>query len=267
MFSLEVPGFGIGRIVQLVPFHRWTNVRQLFSAMYVPTAMQLVALTHETPLRIDEVAPGGFGLGTIDQLPPFHRSIKVLVVVLVEYEPTAKQLMVLAQDTPFNVATKFAGSMTGLGWVDQAVPFQRSRSGLVTAPPKASPTAKQLVVDGHDTPSNSLREAPVGSAVIDHTVPSQRSASVAVVESVNAAGWYEPTARQVVAFEHETLRRFGCPEFAGLGVATIDQLAPFQACDVVTKSDPYSGAVDVMPTARQLVESEQETSSSSARME
>jgi hypothetical protein len=267
MFLLELPGFGIERIVQLVPFHRWTNVRQLFSEMYVPTAMQLVALTQETPLRIDEVAPGGFGLGTIDQLPPFQRSIKVLVVVLVEDEPTAKQLVVLAQDTPFNVATMFAGSMTGLGWVDHAVPFQRSKSGLIAAPPKTSPTAKQLVVDGHDTPSNSLREAPVGGAVIDHAVPFQRSASVAVVESVNAAGWYEPTARQVVAFEQETLPRFGRAEFAGLGVATIDQLVPFHAADIVTKSDPYSGSVDVMPTARQLVESEQETSCSSARME
>src|SRR3954447_16228911 len=119
--------------------------------MYVPTAIHIVALAQETPFRIVEVAPTGFGLGTTDQLVPFQRSIKLFVVVLVEYEPTAKQLVVLAHDTPFRVATMLAGSTAGAGMRDHAVPFQRSRSGLVLVPSKESPTAKQLVVDGHDT--------------------------------------------------------------------------------------------------------------------
>ena len=229
--------------------------------MKVPTAMQLVGLTHDTPLRIVDVAPTGLGLGTIDQLVPFHRSIKVFVVVLVEYEPTAKQLEGVAHDTPFNFATMLAGSTAGLGSTDQAVPFQRSKSGLIAAPPNESPTAKQLVVDGHDTPSNSLREPPVGGAVIDHAVPFQRSASVIMLEMSSAAGVYSPTARQVVAFADETLSRLVRGEFAGFGDATTDQLVPSHDSDIVTQPAP-SDVFEERPTARQLLALEQETSES-----
>jgi hypothetical protein len=176
----------MGLITQLVPFHRCANVRQLFAAMYVPTAKQFVALEHETAFRIVELAPAGLGLGITDQLPPFHRSIKLFVVVPVEYEPTAKQVLTLAHATPFREATMLAGSTLGLGWVAHAVPFHRSRSGRVTVPPKELPTAKQLVVDGHDTARSSLREPP--GAAIDHAVPFQRSASVATSGSLAASG-------------------------------------------------------------------------------
>lgn len=247
-------------IVQLVPFHRSASVLQLLAPMYSPTAMHIVVLAQETPCRIVDVAPTGFGLGMTDQLVPFQRSIKLFVVVLVEYEPTAKQLVVLAQDTPFRVATRLAGSTAGPGRSDHAVPFQRSTTGLVLVPPKESPTAKQLVVDGHDTASNSLREAPVGGAVIDQAVPFQRSASATMVPSVNAVGWYLPTAMQLVSVEHDTPSKTGSRELAGLSVELIDQLVPFHASASVIHDVLPEVSIDRKPTAIQLVALEQEMS-------
>jgi hypothetical protein len=40
-----------------------------------PTAMQDWVLTQEIPVSV--LVPGAFGLGTTDQLVPFHRSIRV----------------------------------------------------------------------------------------------------------------------------------------------------------------------------------------------
>jgi hypothetical protein len=258
--ELWLPGFGMGEIAQLDPFHRIANVRGRLAPVNVPTAMHIVALAHETPERMAELAPAGFGLGITDQALPFQRSINVFVVVPVEYDPTAKQLVGLAQSTPFSIATMLVESTAGLGCVDHVVPFQRSRSGLVTAPPKKSPTAKHVVVDGHDTASNSLREAPVGGGVIDHAVPFQRSARVTRLDPDRPIGRYEPTVMQLVEVEHDTPLNSGCRELAGFGVEVIDQLVPSKASASVKDSVPSEVSIDRKPMAIQLVALEQETS-------
>src|SRR5439155_7564474 len=94
-------GFGLVTIDQLVPSQCSTNVFSTNEeSVYSPTASQLDVLGHDTPLRTGDVAPLGLGLVTIDQLVPFQRSTNVLFAELVEYSPTASQLVVLGHDTP-----------------------------------------------------------------------------------------------------------------------------------------------------------------------
>ncbi len=83
------------------------------------------------------LAPTGFGLGSTDQLVPFHRSTNVWVAKPeVAHHPTAKQLVVLAHDTPVRLLLP---DPAGCGVVtsDQLVPFQCS-TRLVVAEPEAS---------------------------------------------------------------------------------------------------------------------------------
>ena len=65
--------FGLGTADQAVPFHDSTRVAL---AALVPTAVQLVALTHETLMKPAYEAPTGLGLGTIDQAVPFQDSAR-----------------------------------------------------------------------------------------------------------------------------------------------------------------------------------------------
>ena len=78
------PGLGLEINVQLVPFQCSTNGSVTVPPSTLPTARQLVVLAHETRLTSTANAPEGVGLETIDQLVPFHRSISVFCVELVE---------------------------------------------------------------------------------------------------------------------------------------------------------------------------------------
>ena len=91
----------------------------------MPTAKQLVVLVHDTPDSLACVGPGGFGLATIVQLVPFHRSTKVRLVVPTPGVPTAKQLVALAHDTP-DSTLPFGSDVFGLDTIVQLVPFHRS---------------------------------------------------------------------------------------------------------------------------------------------
>lgn len=72
------PRFALPTIFHRVPFHRSTSVLTGESSprMFRPTAVQLVALTQETPSR-PESPCAALSLGRIDQLAPFHRSVSV----------------------------------------------------------------------------------------------------------------------------------------------------------------------------------------------
>jgi hypothetical protein len=103
-FKCEAPAgeLGLATTDQLVPFQRSTKVLSPFVlSVCVPTAKQLVVLRHFTAVR-ELSNPGNVGPGTVDQLVPFQRSIRVLREVATEY-PTAKQLVVLAHARPPNV--------------------------------------------------------------------------------------------------------------------------------------------------------------------
>ena len=91
----------------------------------------------------------------IDQVCPFQCSTSVVQPWNME-KPTAKQLVVLRQDTP---SRKLLGVPEPLGFglvmIDQVCPFQCSTNvekALGAWPDWVLPTAKQLVVLGQDTP-------------------------------------------------------------------------------------------------------------------
>jgi hypothetical protein len=144
------------------------------------------------------LAPVELGLVTIDQLVPFQCSTSVLSADVVEELPTAKQLVVLAHATPYRM-TAFVPVGLGLVTIDQLVPFQCSTNVLVPEPLDEKPTAKQLVVLGHETPYKTTKFAPVGwgLATIDQLVPFQRCSKV------DAAGPLL-TAKQLVVLAHDT---------------------------------------------------------------
>src|SRR5437867_4039007 len=97
---MEAPPVAVvpATVDQIVALERSANV--CLEAEELPTAKQVVALVHRTPLSAAEVVPLGFGLATIAQLVPFQRSTKVFVAELVEELPTAKQLVAVIHDTP-----------------------------------------------------------------------------------------------------------------------------------------------------------------------
>jgi hypothetical protein len=67
-------------MVQAVPSQRSANVTKAPLLPDDPTAVQAVALLHETPASLFSIAidpPPGLGVGWIAQLEPFQRSANV----------------------------------------------------------------------------------------------------------------------------------------------------------------------------------------------
>ena len=76
-------GLGVDRIVQVVPFQASARVTVLPpppDGVEDPTAMQAVALAHETPTRLLSLEPATFGVGTMLQMVPFQLSASVVDV-------------------------------------------------------------------------------------------------------------------------------------------------------------------------------------------
>jgi hypothetical protein len=163
---------------------------------------------------------GTFGLVTIDQVVPFHRSTNV-VVDWYAFEPTAKQLVALVHDTPRSVGSPCSGF--GLPTIDQVVPFHRSinvRGWPLSL--RKPPTAKQLVALVQDTPDSKLyiAFAGFGLATTDQLVPFHRTMSVPASAL--------PTAKQLVVLTHDTLASELAPAPDGVGTATIVHVLPSQ---------------------------------------
>src|SRR5205807_1475484 len=98
--------------------------------MGVPTAVQSVAVGHDTLLNTGEPV-AGLGVVWIAQPLPFQRSARVLSgkLFVVEYPPTAVHAVAALHDTPVSDAlTVPVGS--GVVWTVQLVPFQRSATTL-----------------------------------------------------------------------------------------------------------------------------------------
>jgi len=119
------------------------------------------------------------------------------------------------------------------------------------------PTARQSVAFEHDTALNvtSVTPAGVGLATIDQLVPSHRSINVWDVEVVDVSTLSSPTAKQLVELEHDTPSNSTAARAGGLGLATIDQLVPFQ-CSINVPFPP-------VPTAKQSDALEHDTAESS----
>jgi len=89
---------------------------------------------------------------------------------------------------------------------------------------KRAPTAKQLDALTHETPTSWVASpAAAGPGVIVHVVPFQRSSRARELPEpfTNA-----PTAKQLVALEHDTSNRCGLDGPGGLGLVTMVQAEP-----------------------------------------
>jgi hypothetical protein len=168
--------------------------------------------------------------------------------------PTAVQAVADVHDTPLRPLSGTPLEF-GVDWIDQAVPFHRSAKVCAFLNEiRLEPTAVQAVGDVHDTALN-LTGFPVGLGVVstDQLVPFQPSAKVTVpVVEIKL----EPTAVQAVADVHETPLSVLDSALVGLGVVSIDQLAPFQrsANDTVSRVE-----LELEPTAVQAVADVHET--------
>jgi len=144
---------GVVSIDQLVPSQDSTSICWYEQAdaphsVSAPTAMQLVALVHET-LPSASLLEGGEGVDITDQVVPSQDSIRGLSVgevPLTLAKPTATQSVVLTHDT---LPRSLPSPGLGLGTTDQTDPFQDSAS--VVAALLSFPTAMQKVVLVHDT--------------------------------------------------------------------------------------------------------------------
>ena len=176
--------------VQTAPFQRCASAES-------PTAAQYDEVGHDTAVNSRKSPPAGWG--TIDQIVPFQCSVtgapplEMLTIppptVSTSAVPTAEQSTGLEHDTPSS-CTENALRGLGLSTIVQTVPSHRSMSAL---PENDSPTAVQLVADGHEMPNKlgdepKPRSIPVlaaawaapaesGFATTDHLAPSQCSMS------------------------------------------------------------------------------------------
>lgn len=187
------------------------------SSAYAPTATQVVAFEHETPIRLSPPV-AGFALATMLHDVPFHRSASVS-----DPSPTASHALIEVQETPFNLFT--CDDLTlGLDTIDHDDPVHRSVSVRTVARVGAySPPAKQPERVGHDTACNALVVPEgLGLGLIAHCLPFQCSMSVSCAPDVEMD---PPTAKQVEAAAQETpVSVAPCP---GVGLGIGNHAAPF----------------------------------------
>jgi len=143
---------------------------------------------HDTPLRTLDDEPEGLGLGTMDQVDPFHDSTSVSDPPdALGPSPTAVHAAGPVHDTPWRELSGNGepGEGSGLGTMDQVVPFQDSTSVPVNkGPPEvevlpASPTAVHDAGPVHETALRRLKSLnSLGLGTMDHVDPFQDSTSV-----------------------------------------------------------------------------------------
>jgi hypothetical protein len=151
-------------IDQAVPFHRSISGFVPF-AEKLPTATQFVALEHDTPKKLTLLPEDGAWVATSAQLTPSHRIAIGEVPPALWLPPTAKQFVLLEQETPYSPPLEFATTA-------QLVPFHRSITPPVRTLPLRSdelPTAKQFVELVHDTPMSIPPTFGLGTS--SHLVP------------------------------------------------------------------------------------------------
>ena len=145
-----------------------------------------MALAHQMLFSAARVyatpTPGGFGLGTMVQVEPSQRSANVVAVWgLCDCDPTARQLLGLAHDTPTSAPPPRGG--LALATVAQLDPLPRTTRGCST--PELStnqPTAVQLVALVHEIPDNAEFElGGPGVPATDHPVDAPLTPALAMM--------------------------------------------------------------------------------------
>jgi hypothetical protein len=139
------PGAEIATWAQLVPFQRSVSI----ALPARPIAKQWVALAHETDVSAEEAGDGA--VETVHE-DPLNLVMNVPEPDADEREPTAKQLVGVAHDTPERIESTFPAGV-GTFCTDHPDGFQRR--AIVRRKPFAAdevPTATQLVADAHEIP-------------------------------------------------------------------------------------------------------------------
>jgi hypothetical protein len=172
-------GAGMGRIFQVLPFHRSASGVGLGPVMpEPPMAIQNESVRQDTPPKLLPADPEGVGVGWTRQVVPFQCSARVtkmpapLVVC-----PTAVHDAGDVQETPLRAP----GVRPGVGRTRQRVPFHRSARNPPMSPGlEVPPTAMHDLADVQATLNRPLAAAParLGVAWMAHEVPFQCSAKV-----------------------------------------------------------------------------------------
>jgi hypothetical protein len=179
-------GFGVVWTDQVAPFHRSASGSDPPLALAAPpTAVHAVAEVHDTPLRVDALAPTGTRVDWIAQVTPFHRSARGVSSTALYVYPTAMHVVVREHDTLFRndplAPTGFGDDSSA-----QVTPFHRSaKVAPTTLSLEEYPMAVHAVDEVHDTPLRIDTDAPTGFWVCwtAQDRPFQRSASVTTVPS------------------------------------------------------------------------------------
>ena len=208
---------------QLVPspgLDQGLATASLRMVVYSPAAVQAVADGQDTLAR--ELSIPRLGLGTTDQLAPFHDSIRVLstLAVLVVEAPVAVQAVAEVQDT---LARSCRNPAAGAGhpptsWRRLRTTSDQGPGRLAPLGEGLAPVAVQAVADGQDTLA---REPVPGLGTTDQLAPFQDSIKILV-----ALPLVSPTAVHAVAETHDTPSRT-LTWIDGLGLGTTDQAVPF----------------------------------------
>jgi hypothetical protein len=147
--------------------------------------MQCDSVGQDTPAREPPCAPGGFGVGVIDQVEPFQDSESVCETDPAEMlDPTATHAEFAAHDTADSAALS-APLGFGVGVIDQVEPSQDSASAAVTDWLLVDdPTARQDEALLQDTALRTVNVAPAGRGLptTRQDQPFQDSMSPHVVE-------------------------------------------------------------------------------------
>ena len=103
--SMNDPGLGVGKMVQLVPFHDSASVKfsSPVESVALPTPMQADGLTQDTGPKAASAAPAGLGLGCTCHLVPSQRSLSVTMIRVGEcakWSPVAMHADALKHATP-----------------------------------------------------------------------------------------------------------------------------------------------------------------------
>ena len=134
--------------------------------------------------------------------------------------PTVRQVFVAGHE----IAPRFVASdVLGLGLDStlQPLPFQCSTNVFSVLP--LLPTAKQLLVLGHATPSSCASFPGLGLVITPQLLPFQCSTRVFTAPPVE----YPLTAKQLVVLGH-AIAESAALEVGRVGLDIVDQVVPFQ---------------------------------------
>src|SRR3974390_1290906 len=140
---------------QVDPFHDSTSVLSTVPSLEDPAAVHAAGPVHDTARRSLLCDAEPLGLGTMDQVDPFHDSISVWSAVPLKNWPTAVHAAGPGHEMP-NSSLSCDAEASGLGTMDQVDPFHDSISVWSAAPLKNWPTAMHAAGPVHDTPLRSL---------------------------------------------------------------------------------------------------------------